>query len=244
MRKYLYLSLLIVLVDQVTKVAVKGFDLFGIRHEGMHLYESIQVFPDSDLLRWTFVENPGMAFGLNFGMPVVLSLFSIGASIFLVSMLRSSKRHRSTGLSMSLALILAGAVGNLIDRVFYGVFYGYAGMFFGKVVDFVDVDIPDLSLFGRQFERFYVFNVADAAVSIGVVLLLFFYPSQKKDVAAESTPRDPELMDASPIADAAPPVAASPEIAMPQSTTPESRTSEGSRLEGTMPEIEAPRSED
>ena len=179
MRKYLLLAFVVVLADQITKLAVRGFDLFGIHHEGMHLYESIQVFPGSDLLRWTFVENPGMAFGLDFGLPVVLSLFSIGASIFLVMMLRSSRRHESTGLAVALALILAGAVGNLIDRVFYGVFYGYAGLFYGKVVDFVDVDLPDLNILGFQLERFYVFNIADAAVTIGVVMLLIFYPSQK-----------------------------------------------------------------
>ena len=197
MRNYLLLSLLLVLADQATKLAVKGFDLFGIRHEGMHLYESIQVFPGSDLLRWTFVENPGMAFGLNFGMPVVLSIFSIGASVFLVMMLRNAKRHDRPGLSVALALILAGAVGNLIDRVFYGLFYGYAGLFYGKVVDFVDVDLPDMSIFGRQFERFYVFNIADAAVSIGVVLLLLFYPSSKHPETPETTPRDPVLMEPS-----------------------------------------------
>lgn len=195
MRNYLFLSLLLVLLDQATKLAVKGFDIFGIRHEGMHLYESIQVFPGSDLLRWTFVENPGMAFGLNFGLPVVLSLFSIVASVFLVYMLRNSKRHRSTGLSVALSLILAGALGNLIDRVFYGVLYDYAGLFYGKVVDFIDVDLPDVTLFGRHFERFYVFNIADAAVSVGVVLLLFFYPSQKPLATPETTPRDPELME-------------------------------------------------
>jgi signal peptidase II len=192
-RNYLILTLLIVLLDQATKLAVKGFELFGIHHEGMHLYESIQVFPGSDLLRWTYVENPGMAFGLDFGMPVILSVFSIGASIFLVMMLRNSRRHQSAGLAVSLALILAGAVGNLIDRVFYGVFYGYAGLFYGKVVDFVDVDLPDLNLFGRQLDRFYVFNIADAAVTVGVILLLIYYPSQKKhpaevNLAADAPP--------------------------------------------------------
>ncbi|MBC8145798.1 MAG: signal peptidase II [bacterium] len=181
MRKYLGISLLIVILDQATKIAVKGFDLFGMRHDGMHLYESIQVIRGSDVLRWTFVENPGMAFGLNFGMPVVLSLFSIAASIFLVRMLISSKRHKSKGLAISLALILAGAVGNLIDRVFYGVAYGYSGLFYGKVVDFVDVDLPDLNILGFELHRFYVFNVADAAVSVGVVLLLIFYPSKSHE---------------------------------------------------------------
>ncbi len=177
MRKLLTLSALIVVIDQITKLAVKGFDLFGFRHEGMYLYESHQIL--GDFLRFTFVENPGMAFGLNFGMPVVLGLFSIGASAFLVYLLKRTAKDGFTGLRLALALILGGAVGNLIDRVFYGVFYGYSGLFYGKVVDFVDINIPDINLFGLDLNRFYIFNIADAAVSIGVVLLLIYYPSKK-----------------------------------------------------------------
>lgn len=177
MRKLLTLSALIVAIDQISKLAVKGFDLFGFRHEGMYLYESHQIL--GDFLRFTFVENPGMAFGLNFGMPIVLGLFSIGASAFLVYLLKRTAKDGFTGLRLALALILGGAVGNLIDRVFYGVFYGYSGLFYGRVVDFVDINIPDINLFGLDLNRFYIFNIADAAVSIGVVLLLIYYPSKK-----------------------------------------------------------------
>ena len=77
-------------------------------------------------------------------------------------------------------MFLGGAVGNLIDRVFYGLFYGYASLFHGQVVDFIDIDLPDISILGRHLDRFYVFNIADAAVSVGVVLLLIFYPSKKQ----------------------------------------------------------------
>lgn len=224
MRKYLLLSFFLVLIDQATKLAVKGFDLFGVRHEGMHLYESIQVIPGSDILRWTFVENPGMAFGLNFGMPVVLSLFSIGASIFLVLMLRNSQRQKSRGLALALSLILAGAVGNLIDRVFYGAAYGYAGLFYGKVVDFIDVDLPDISLFGRHLTRFYVFNIADAAVTVGVVLLMIFYPKkheivEEQEAAARESKAsndDPTDADAQDL-DAA---TTSPHASQPSAATP------------------------
>jgi signal peptidase II len=199
-RKYLFLSLFLVIADQATKLAIRGFDLFGIHHEGMYLYESVQVIPGSDLLRWTLVENPGMAFGLNFGMPVVLSLFSLAASIFLITMLRQSKQQESTGLALALALILAGAFGNLIDRMFYGVFYGYAGLFYGKVVDFIDVDLPDLNFLGLSVERFYVFNIADAAVTVGVILLLIFYPLKKHEAerAAEEAAAEAAVEDAGP----------------------------------------------
>ncbi len=183
MRKLLALSALLVLLDQGTKLAVKGFNLFGFRHEGMYLGESFSVI--GDFLRFTFVENPGMAFGLNFGLPLLLGLFSIGAAIFLVYLLYKARHGKITGFHVALATILGGAVGNLIDRVFYGVFYGYAPLFEGKVVDFVDVDIPDISLFGYTWDRFYIFNVADAAVSVGIVLLLIFYPRQQKQVEAQ-----------------------------------------------------------
>jgi len=177
MRKLLTFSALLMVLDQITKLAVKGFDLFGIRYQGMQLYESRQVL--GDFLRWTFVENPGMAFGLNFGMPVILGTFSIGAAVFLIYLLKRTESSGNTGLRIALAMILGGAVGNLIDRVFYGVFYGYAPLFYGKVVDFVDINIPDISIFGTELHRFYIFNIADAAVSVGVVLLLIFYPSRK-----------------------------------------------------------------
>lgn len=178
MNRLLWLSLLVVVIDQASKLAIKGFNLLGIRHEGMQLYESKQVI--GDFLRFTYVENPGMAFGLDFGMPVILSLFSIAATVFLVILLKRTEKNGLTGLRIALALILGGAVGNLIDRVFYGLFYGYASIFYGKVVDFVDVNIPDIRMFGLNLDRFYVFNIADAAVSVGVVLLLLFYPSRRE----------------------------------------------------------------
>ncbi len=180
MRKLLAFSALLVLIDQATKMAVKGFSLFGIHHEGMYLGQSIPVI--GDVLRFTFVENPGMAFGLDFGMPLLLGLFSIGAAIFLVHLLRKSRDSEIGGFHIALAMILGGAVGNLIDRVFYGLFYGYAPLFRGKVVDFIDVDIPDITIFGRLHDRFYVFNIADAAVSVGIVLLLIFYPKYERMV--------------------------------------------------------------
>jgi hypothetical protein len=58
--------------------------------------------------------------------------------------------------------------------VFYGVFYGEGQLFYGKVVDFLDVDMPDFSLMGREYMRFWVFNVADSCVSVGMVLMLLF----------------------------------------------------------------------
>ena len=194
MRKLLTLSVILVIVDQATKLAIKGFNLFGIHHKGMELDESISVI--GDFLLFTFVENPGMAFGLDLGMPFLLGLFSIGAAIFLVYLLRQSYDNKIEGFHVALAMILGGAVGNLIDRVFYGVFYSYGPLFYGKVVDFINVDIPDIAIFGKTLDRFYVFNIADSAVSVGIVLLLFFYPKYqrreeaKKAALADSSPED------------------------------------------------------
>jgi signal peptidase II len=188
MRKLFTLAALIVVIDQLSKIAVKGFTLFGFTHQGMQLYESKEVI--GDFLRWTYVENPGMAFGLNFGMPVVLSLFSIAAAIFLVFLIQRTENQGINGLRLALALILGGAVGNLIDRVFYGAIFDYAPLFYGKVVDFVDINIPDMNLLGNELKRFYVFNVADAAVSIGVVLLLIFYPSKKPETQQDTPPTE------------------------------------------------------
>ncbi|MCX8050453.1 MAG: signal peptidase II [Chlorobi bacterium] len=162
----------VVALDQATKLAVKGFSLLGIEHRGMHLGESFPLLGDA--VRITYIENPGMAFGIEFGAAkIALSLFSIVAAIVIGVLLhRLQKRRVVWYVQLAFALLLAGAVGNLIDRVFYGVLYGEAPLFYGRVVDFLDVDIPDIRLGDFVLERWWVFNIADAAVSCGMVLLL------------------------------------------------------------------------
>lgn len=135
-----------------------------------------------DFFRITFIENPGLAFGIDIDSNVKLwiSLFSLCASIGLVIYLYFV-RNESFGFRFSLALILGGAAGNMIDRTFYGVIYGYAPLFYGKVVDFLDFDFINLTFFGRSYDRFAIFNIADAAVTIGIFLLLFFHKSHSKE---------------------------------------------------------------
>jgi signal peptidase II len=169
----LYLSAAIVLLDQVTKLLVKGASLpsIGISWEGMRYGFSIPVL--GDLVRLTYIENPGMAFGISIGAGKPLfSVVSLVASIAIILYLHKS-RNESLGFRIPLAMILGGAVGNMIDRIFYGVFYGEAPLFHGKVVDFLDVDFPDINILGYQMSRWPVFNIADASVTIGVILLLF-----------------------------------------------------------------------
>lgn len=172
-RLYFIIALLLIAADQATKLAVKGFNLFGIRHEGMNYAESIPVI--GSFLQWTYIENPGMAFGIEFGWgKIFLSLFSIVAGIALgIYLKRISNAH--VGVKIGIMLIFAGAVGNLIDRVFYGVFYGTHPLFYGHVVDFIQVDIPDVNFLGLFYTHFPIFNIADSCVTCGVITLLLFH---------------------------------------------------------------------
>jgi len=172
-------------MDQITKLMVKGISLpwLGISIGGMHYGTSRPVL--GDFLRLTYIENPGMAFGIDIGGKIFFSLFSILASAAILFYLYKT-REESLGLRISLAMILGGAVGNLIDRVFYGVIFGNAPLFYGKVVDFVDLDFFNVNILGYRLSRWPVFNVADAAVTLGVILLLFFHRDTTKD--AEPVP--------------------------------------------------------
>ncbi len=180
--KYFFIgAVLLVLLDQFTKLLVKGFGFLGIEAEGMMLGSSISLI--GDFLQITYVENKGMAFGIEFGWgKIFLSMFSIFASIGLVFYLHKLQKF-SAWVRTGVMFILAGAVGNLVDRVFYGILYGSAPLFYGSVVDFIMVDIPDISLFGNNYTHWPVFNIADSCVTIGVVFLVLFHnriPSMKE----------------------------------------------------------------
>ena len=172
--RVLIVSGIIVVADQVTKLLVKGISipLLGIQIYGMPYGFSKPLVGNT--VRLTYIENPGMAFGIDVGGKLFFSIFSIIASIAIVIYLYRA-RHDALGFRLSLSMILGGALGNLIDRVFYGVIWGDARVFYGRVVDFVDVDFFNFNIFGHQVSRWPVFNVADAAVTIGVILLLFFH---------------------------------------------------------------------
>lgn len=180
--KVLYLTFVVVIIDQVTKLFVKGFSVpfLGINYDGMYLGQMIPVI--GDFFRFTFVENPGMAFGYDPGssFKLIISLFSLVASIGLIFYLFAI-RSKSLSLRIAIALILGGAIGNLIDRTFYGVIFDYAPLFYGKVVDFFDFDFFNFTLFGKSYDRWPVFNIADAAVTIGVLILLLFYKKHQED---------------------------------------------------------------
>lgn len=133
--RVLFLTLFVIIVDQVSKFLVKGLKIesLGFNLPGMYYGTSKPVL--GEFFKITYIENPGMAFGINIGPKLFLTLFTIGASVMIFIYIYRH-RHESLLLRTSLALILAGAIGNLIDRTFYGVIYNYAPFFEGRVVDF------------------------------------------------------------------------------------------------------------
>jgi signal peptidase II len=172
--RVLYITGLVIVLDQVTKLLIKGFTIpiIDFYHAGIPIGASYPII--GDLLRVTFIENPGMAFGINIGGRLFLTVFSIVASIAIFGYLYRI-RHEAFIIRLSLGMILGGAIGNLIDRIFYGVLFGDGSLFYGKVVDFIDVDFFDVDILGIHLSRWPVFNLADAAVSLGVLMLLVFH---------------------------------------------------------------------
>jgi signal peptidase II len=206
--RILFLSLFIVIADQLTKLWVKGISIpsLGIEFQGYPYGYSQQIW--GDFLRMTYIENPGMAFGIDIGGKLFFSIFSVIASIGIIFYLYKV-REESLLFRLSLALILGGAVGNLIDRVFYGVIFDEAPLFYGRVVDFIDADFFNINLFGYQMNRWPVFNIADASVTCGVVTLLFAQKTLKQAT--------PSLQD-SITTETSPPIQASESSSLPESS--------------------------
>ncbi len=182
--RVLVLSGILVFLDQLTKQLVRGIQIpaLGISIEGLPYGVSKPIL--GDFFRLTYIENPGMAFGIDVGGKLFFSIFSVLASVAILGYLYHVRRE-SLGFRVALAMVLGGAVGNLIDRAFYGIIFDNAPLFYGKVVDFFDVDFFNVDILGYQLSRWPVFNIADASVTIGVLLLLVFH---RQGVADESIP--------------------------------------------------------
>lgn len=170
--KVLFVTLFIVIVDQASKLFIRGISIpfLNIDWKGFNHGQRNPVW--GDIFNITFVENPGIAFGLNPGIDfkLIITLLTLAASIGLLIylyLIKSQKLSSRLGISM----ILGGAIGNLIDRTFYGIIFDYAPLFHGSVVDFFDIRIFELFLFNNTIGT-YIFNFADLAVSVGVVILL------------------------------------------------------------------------
>ncbi len=133
-----------------------------------------------DWLKFTFTENPGMAFGLEFGPPALITIFSLVATFLIVVYL-----YKVGGVyrpyRISLCMVLGGALGNIIDRVLYGKLLYGDPFFLGKVVDFIHINVwrgyvPDsIPIFGgRYLALFPIWNVADMAIVLGVIGIIVF----------------------------------------------------------------------
>ena len=140
--RVLFVSAILVLADQVSKAIVV---------RTMSLYESIPIIPN--FFNFTYITNDGMAFGIDFPFGYfIFSAVSLLLTLFLFWYLWSVRNH-SIVIRLGLAMIIAGAIGNLIDR-----------LMLGEVFDFLDFMIRDF--------HWYVFNLADSYVTVGMVLLL------------------------------------------------------------------------
>ncbi|MGF7079493.1 lipoprotein signal peptidase [Mucilaginibacter sp. UYCu711] len=189
-------ALLIIIADQIIKIWV---------HTHMYQGEEIKFLGDRGMLHYT--ENNGMAFGMELGGDwgkLALTLFRIVAVVVIcwgIVYLIKHKYHR--GLIMNGALILAGAVGNIIDSTFYGVIYHYAPLFHGRVVDMfyfplISGVFPNwVPLWGGQDYIFFrpVFNLADASISVGVILILIFQKHYFKQETVEESAPNSEMVE-------------------------------------------------
>ena len=188
--------ILLVILDQAIKVKV---------NTSFYLGESL---PVTSWFQLVFIENNGMAFGWEIGSKLLLTLGRIVVVAFLIyyiCRIRRAPRAR-TGYLVCLSLIVAGAAGNIIDCVFYGLIFnnplppetatlfpasgGYAPLFFGRVVDMFYFPLASwywpewMPWVGGEHFIFFrpIFNLADAAISVGIIMLLFFYSRQISEV--------------------------------------------------------------
>ena len=189
--RLLILGVILVVIDQIIKVLVKT---------NMQIGEHFSVI--GNWFQIFFIENEGMAFGMKFGGAVgkfLLSFFRIALSVVLcwwiaslvrksvdengkLALLPDGKPVVPTGVLVGLTLITAGAFGNIIDSLFYGVIFDYAPLMFGRVVDMfyfplIDTVWPDWMPFvGGDRLLFFapVFNFADSCVTVGAFYLILF----------------------------------------------------------------------
>lgn len=211
MKRALIIVFVVLLIDQAFKIWIKT---------NMYLGQEFPVLGEWFLIHFT--ENNGMAFGLQLGGDIgklALSVFRILAVGGIVYYLYKLTQKESTrpGLVVAMSLILAGAVGNILDSAFYGLIFndsynqiaefmppegGYAPFLFGKVVDMlyfpiVEGTFPEwVPIWGGEYFQFFrpVFNIADSAITIGISMIILF---QKRYFEEESTEKAKETAQAS-----------------------------------------------
>ena len=183
-----FVIFIVIAIDQTSKIWVKT---------NMALYDSIEI---AKWFKIYFVENNGMAFGIEAIGKIFLSIFRIIAVVFIgIYLTKIIKKNYKTGFIVCISMVLAGAFGNIIDSVFYGEIFsasypghvanlvpigeGYSSWLHGKVVDMlyfplIETTLPNwVPIWGGTAILFFrfIFNLADASISVGVALLLLFY---------------------------------------------------------------------
>lgn len=191
----LAIIVLLILIDQAIKIAVKTHMCLG---ESLHVTSWFQIL---------FIENNGMAYGMTFFNKLVLSLFRLVAiGAIGVYLYRVVRREHKRGYVACLAMVLAGASGNMFDSMFYGLVFdnstywsvshlvpfgsGYASFLYGKVVDMfyfplIVTHYPDWFPFkaGDEFVFFSpIFNFADSCICVSVALIFIFYRSELEKI--------------------------------------------------------------
>jgi len=180
--KYFLISFVIIVVDQIVKMLV---------HHNMQMGSQGQIELVGELFKLHYLTNPGMAFGMKLDFEygkLILTVFRIGAMFAIGYYLYSLvQKQANKGLLICIALILGGAIGNLIDSVFYGVFLDNAPFdsptpwFHGQVVDMFYIDIWEgylpnwLPLLGGDYMALWpVFNIADASIFIAICIIIIY----------------------------------------------------------------------
>jgi len=183
-KKSILLIFLVLLVDQAVKIYVKLNFSMG---EHVNVFSWFQIF---------FIENNGMAFGMELIGKLFLTIFriiAVGALAYYIHNL--IKKNARAGFILTISLVLAGAAGNILDSIFYGFIFndsyghvasflpdggGYASLFYGKVVDMLYFPIIRNGA-GETIFFSPVFNIADSAISVAVVIILLFYRRDLND---------------------------------------------------------------
>jgi len=178
-KKSILLIFLVLFIDQAVKIYVKLHFTIG---DHVDIFSWFQIY---------FIENNGMAFGMEIISKLFLTLFRIVAVVLLAFYIRNLIRKKfKTGFVLTISLVLAGAAGNIIDCLFYGVLFsessfaslasflpsggGYAPLFYGKVVDMLYFPLIRNAA-GQTLFFSPIFNIADSAISVAVVVILLFY---------------------------------------------------------------------
>ena len=152
--KFLYISLIVIVLDQFSKILIKQYWI-----QNNLFYQKINIL--GDYLRFVFIENPGIAFGIDTSRyHFYITILTVFAVVFLIYYLYKLIQENSPE-CLSWSFILGGAIGNCIDRVLVLI----PNLNYKGVVDFIDVGVGEY--------RWYIFNIADASITVGLIIFLY-----------------------------------------------------------------------